>query len=70
MESMADSPTFLMAASPKRSTGPSTVKRAPERLTSGGAMASPMARLSSMYWTILSVRSISDVSSAAMNSTG
>ena len=37
---------------------------------SGGRTASPMARHSSMYWTSLSERSISEVSSAAMKATG
>jgi len=70
MDSMAEAPTFLMAARPKWITSLATVKRAPDTLTSGGSTRSPMLRHSSMYWTILSVFSISDVSSAAMNSTG
>ena len=68
---MAASPTFLMAASPKRMVSPATLKRTAETLTSGGCDARcPIARHSSMYFTILSVSPISEVSSAAMNSTG
>ena len=70
MDSIAASPTFLIAASPKRMVSPATLKRTWETLTSGGCTRSPIARHSSMYFTILSVSPISDVSRAAMNSTG
>ena len=70
MDSMAASPTFLMAARPKRIVSPATLNCTSETLTSGGDTVRPMARHSSMYFTILSVSPISDVSSAAMNSTG
>ena len=70
MESIAVAPTFLIAASPKWIASAATVNWEPDTLTSGGSTRSPMAWLSSMYCTILSVLSISDVSNAAMNSTG
>jgi hypothetical protein len=67
---MAASPTFLMAARPKRTMSPATLNCTLEVLTSGGSTRMPIARHSSMYFTILSVSPISDVSRAAMNSTG
>jgi len=67
---MAASPTFLMAASPKRIVSPATLNCTAETLTSGGWIWIPIARHSSTYFTILSVSPISDVRSAAMNSTG
>ena len=67
---MAASPTFLIAARPKRIVSPATLNCTSETLASGGDTVRPMARHSSMYFTILSVSPISDVSSAAMNSTG
>ena len=67
---MAAPPTFLMAPSPKWIVSPLALNGARDVLTSGGSTRKPIARLSSMYWTILSVLSISEVSSAAMNSTG
>lgn len=70
IDSMAVAPTFLIAASPKCTAPPATVNCAPETLTSGGSTRSPIVRHSSTYWTILSVLSISEVSNAAMNSTG
>ena len=67
---MAASPTFLIAARPKQIVSPATLNWTAETFTSGGCTRRSMARHSSMYLTILSVSPISDVSRAAMNSTG
>ena len=75
--SMAFSPTPLMAPRPKRmrdspgffGSGP-TPKARSDSLTSGGSTVMPSARASAMWATTLSVLSFSEVSSAAMNSTG
>ena len=68
---MAASPTFLMAARPKRIVSPATLKRTAGDVDVGRLRRGcPIARHSSMYFTILSVSPISEVSSAAMNSTG
>ncbi len=49
---------------------PSGVKFHSDEFTSGGRMVMPMARHSLMYFTILAVLPVSEVSSAAMKSTG
>ena len=70
MASTAPSPTFLMAASPKRmwptSWPGTTVKCIVDWFASGGSTSIPIARHSPMYWTILSVFARSEVSRAAM----
>ena len=68
--SMAFWPRFLIAPRPKRIVSPSTPKEKRETLTSGGRTPMPMLRHSSMWTTTLSVFAISEVRSAAMNSTG
>jgi hypothetical protein len=70
IDCIAASPTFLIAASPKRTVSPATLNCTAETFTSGGSTRIPIARHSSIYFTILSVSPISEVSSAAMNSTG
>ena len=70
MISIAFWPRFLIAPSPNRIVSPSTPNEKRETLTSGGSTPMPMARHSSMWTTTLSVFAISDVRSAAMNSTG
>jgi len=70
MDCIAASPTFLMAARPKWTVSPATLNCTADTLTSGGSTRMAIARHSSMYFTILSVSPISEVSSAAMNSTG
>ena len=68
--SIAFWPRFLIAPSPKRIVSPSTPNEKRETLTSGGRTPMPIVRHSSMWTTTLSVFAISDVRSAAMNSTG
>ena len=70
MASIAFCPRFLIAPSPNRIVSPSTPNEKRETLTSGGRTAMPIARHSSMWTTTLSVFAISEVRSAAMNSTG
>ena len=67
---MAPAPTFLTAPSPKRIDVPTTVKESPEVLMSGGSTSMPCSRQSLMFLMTLSVLSMSQVRSAAMNSTG
>ena len=69
--SIAFWPRFLMAPSPKRIVSPSTPKREAGDVDVRRQDARcPCARHSSMWTTTLSVFAISDVRSAAMNSTG
>ena len=68
--SMALSPTFFTAASPKRILSPSTVKTLSLELMSGGRTAMPWLRHSTIYFTTPSVVCISLVSKEAINSTG
>jgi hypothetical protein len=71
IDSTAPSPTFLIAASPKRmSFSPTTVKNMSEALTSGGRTWRPISFAEPMYSTIFSVFARSDVSSAAMKNAG
>ncbi len=70
IDSIALCPTFLTAASPKRMASPCGVKYASLTLMSGGSTAMPISRHSLMYFTTSSVEPETDVSSAAMNSTG
>ncbi len=70
MVSIAFWPRFLIAPSPNRIASWSTANEKRDTLTSGGRTPIPMARHSSMWTTTLSVFAISDVRSAAMNSTG
>ncbi len=70
IDSMALPPTFFTAASPKRIASPCGVNCAPETCTSGGSTAIPISRHSPMYFTTLSGFEVSEVSNAAMNSTG
>ena len=67
---MALWPTFLMAARPKTMLSPAGVKLAAEICTSGGTTLMPISRHSPMYLTTFSGLEVSEVSSAAMNSTG
>ena len=64
------SPTFLMAASRSECASPTGVKYRSLELTSGGRTVMPIPRASLMYFTTFSVLPVSEVSSAAMNSTG
>ena len=69
--STAPSPTFLIAASPKRMPESSiTVKNMSESFTSGGRTRMPRSRHSPMYCTILSVLARSEVRRAAMKNAG
>ncbi len=70
MDSMAVRPTFFTAARPKRIAWPCGVKFASLTLMSGGSTGMPISRHSLMYFTTLSVLPVSEVSIAAMNSTG
>jgi hypothetical protein len=65
MASTAPSPTFLIAARPKRTCPSTTVKYFADWFTSGGSTSMPISRHSPMYWTILSVFARSEVRSAA-----
>ncbi len=73
--SIAPSPTFLMAARPKRmaevpSASSSTVKSAAEACTSGGRTSIPRRRHSATTAATFSARSRKPLSTAVMNSTG
>ena len=70
IDSIALCPTFFTAASPKRIASPCGVKYASLTFTSGGSTAMPISRHSLMYFTTSSVLPETEVSSAAMNSTG
>ena len=70
IDSIAFPPTFFTAASPNRIAAPCGVKFASLTLISGGSTAIPISRHSLMYFTTSSVLPVTDVSSAAMNSTG
>ena len=67
---MAPSPTFLIAASPKRTPSGVTVKRSSLALRSGGRIVTPSSRHSPRYTASLSVFCDSMVSSAAMKCEG
>ena len=66
IDEMADSPTFLIAASPKRIPLVDGVKNTSLTLTSGGRIAIPISRHSLMYFTIFSWLPRSLVRIAAM----
>ncbi len=74
MERMALCPTFLMAARPKPIAFPFSVrtgvKFASEFCTFGGTTSMFISRHSPMYFTTFSGFDVSEVSSAAINSTG
>ena len=70
MDSMALPPTFLTAARPKRMASPCGVNWAPDTCTSGGSTLMLISLHSAMYLTTFSGFEVSEVSSAAMNSTG
>ena len=70
IDSIALPPTFFTAARPKRIDSPCGVKLASETLISGASTAMPISRHSLMYLTTSSVEPVTEVSSAAMNSTG
>ena len=70
MDSIALSPTFFTAASPKRMFPPSTLKSRTDWLMSGGRTLIPMSLQTLMCLMTLSRFPFSLVSSAAMNSTG
>ena len=71
MACTADSPTPLMAPSPKRMlAGPAMRKAYTDSFTSGGCTVRPMLAHSSISVTILSVLSMSAESTAAMNAAG
>src|ERR1035441_3730451 len=74
MDSMALPPTFLTAARPKRMASPVDdtygVNWAPDTSTSGGWTLMLISLHSPMYLTTFSGLDVSDVSNAAMNSTG
>ena len=66
IDEIADSPTFLIAASPNRMPVADGVKNTSLTLTSGGRMGIPISRHSLMYLTILSWLPRSLVRIAAM----
>src|SRR5574337_841021 len=70
VQKMNESFHFLMAARPNRMAAPTGVKYRSLSFTSGGSTVIPIPRASLMYLTTFSVFPVSDVSSAAMNSTG
>jgi hypothetical protein len=70
IDSSALSPTPFTPPSPKRIFPATTEKSTSDSFTSGRSTAMPIARASAMKRTILSVSSRSQLSSAAMNSTG
>ena len=76
IDSIAPSPTFLMAARPKRiasgapDASASTVKSACEACTSGGRTAIPSRRHSATTAATFSARSRKPLRTAVMNSTG
>jgi hypothetical protein len=63
-------PTLRTAVRPKRMSAPTAVKFAADEFTSGGSTVMPMWRHSPRYSADLSLSSLTDVSSAAMYSTG
>ena len=67
---MAASPTFLIAARPKRMPSGATVNCRPLALTSGARIGTCMSRHSPMYMASLSVFCRSIVSNAAMKCRG
>ena len=71
MASTAVCPRFLTAPRPKRMRlARPGVKLQSLWLTSGGSTVMPISRHSLMYFTTLAVLPVSEVSSAAMKSTG
>ena len=69
IDSIAPSPTFLTASSPKRIESPSTVNPSPERWTSGGRTSIPRRRHSTTAAATFSALSRNAVSTDVMYST-